>query len=463
MSGRIALSGLSSCAGEVTLPGSKSIANRALLMAALCSNSDSNSGSHSGAAPAVTQVTNLLRSDDTERMLEALTALGVRIELDANDPSQVTVHGCGGDWPYWQANPAATLELFLGNAGTAVRPLTAVLAATVPATAAVVITGDARMHERPLAALTDTLQAGHASIKFLQQPGYPPLRLGAGLCGGSLQVDGSASSQYISALLMALPLLADDTLLELTGEVVSWPYIELTLAMLRRFGITIAQVSAHEFFIAGGQRYQSPQQYWVEGDASAASYWLAAAAISGGPLTVKGVGADSIQGDIAFADYLAQMGAEVDIQPQQIRVSRQLSEPMQALDADLNAIPDAAMTFATLALFAEGTTNIRNIANWRIKETDRLHAMATELRKVGAQVVEHADGIEITAPAQLQHAEIATYDDHRMAMCFSLLGFSASGVTILDPDCCRKTYPRYFEDFCAVTQTSSKVHRKFTE
>ncbi len=383
-----------------------------------------------------TELTNMLRSDDTERMLEALQALGVQIEIDANTPTCMRVHGCGGRWP------SQPQQLYLGNAGTALRPLTAVLSATIPA--AIIVGGDERMQQRPIAALVASLQAAGAHIDYLGDSGYPPLRLGGGLQPGAIAIDGSASSQYVSALLMSLPLLASDSVLSLTGTVVSWPYIELTLAMLACFGIVVNRIGPQEFLIPGQQRYQSPGQYWVEGDASAASYWLAAAAIGGGPLKVHGVGRKSIQGDVAFADYLAMMGARVEIADQWIAVQ---GAPLKALDADLNAIPDAAMTFATLALFAQGTTHIRNVANWRIKESDRLHAMATELRKVGAEVIEQADSIHITPPQQLLHGTIETYDDHRIAMSFSLLGFTASGVTINDPDCCKKTYPDFFAEF----------------
>lgn len=383
-----------------------------------------------------TELTNMLRSDDTERMLEALQALGVRIEIDANKPTCMRVYGCGGSWP------RQPQQLYLGNAGTALRPLTAVLSATI--SEPLVVSGDERMQQRPIAALVASLQAAGAHIDYLGDSGYPPLRLGGGLQAGAIAIDGSASSQYVSALLMSLPLLASDSVLSLTGTVVSWPYIEFTLAMLARFGTMVNRIGPQPFFTPGQQRYQSPGQYWVEGDASAASYWLAAAAIGGGPLKVHGVGRKSIQGDVAFADYLAMMGARVEIADQWIAVQ---GAPLKALDADLNAIPDAAMTFATLALFAQGTTHIRNVANWRIKESDRLRAMATELRKVGAEVIEQADSIHITPPQQLLHGSIETYDDHRIAMSFSLLGFTASGVTINDPDCCKKTYPDFFAEF----------------
>ncbi|WP_417665149.1 3-phosphoshikimate 1-carboxyvinyltransferase [Pseudidiomarina sp.] len=430
--GSITLKKLRQCHGNVTLPGSKSIANRALLMAALCGAGQS------------TVLTNVLRSDDTQRMLEALGDLGVTAAIAEHDPTHITISGCGGNWPQ---HPEA---LDLGNAGTAMRPLLAVLSATLHGNRCI-LTGDARMQERPIAALIESLRAGGAQIDCLQQEGYPPLEISGGLTSGMIEIDGTESSQYISALLMALPLLETDSVLKLTGTVVSWPYIELTLSMLERFGIVVHQICRQEFMIPGQQVYQSPGVYWVEGDASAASYWLAAGALGGGPLTVHGVGRHSIQGDVKFADYLAQMGAQVTIDEHSITVKKGV---LRALDADLNAIPDAAMTFATLALFAQGTTHIRNIANWRIKETDRLQAMAAELRKVGAHVVETEDAISITPPAHLQHGIIDTYNDHRMAMSFALLGFSEVGVTILDPNCCRKTYPNFFTDFCQITQSS---------
>ncbi len=419
---KLRLQGLKRCQGTVDLPGSKSIANRALLMAALCRSEQ------------VTELRHMLRSDDTERMLEALSALGVVVE--ELTPTTLRVHGCGGQWPQQPS------ELYLGNAGTAMRPLTAVMAATTAQP--IVLTGDARMQERPIADLTRALSQGGARINFLHNQGYPPLELLSTMSGGRIQVNGSASSQYISALLMALPLLPQDSELELIGEVVSWPYIELTLAMLASFGIDIVQHSEQRFTIKGQQHYQSPEHYWIEGDASAASYWLAAGVLGGGPLTVQGVGRKSIQGDIAFVDYLRAMGGKVELHDEHAVVS---GGELRGLDADLNAIPDAAMTFATLALFAKGETCIRNIANWRIKETDRLNAMATELRKCGAEVEEGPDYIRIKPPQELQNATIETYDDHRMAMCFSLLGFSSAGVTILDPLCCAKTYPDYFIEF----------------
>ncbi|KFZ29821.1 3-phosphoshikimate 1-carboxyvinyltransferase [Pseudidiomarina atlantica] len=415
----LSLKGFKQCAGTVDLPGSKSIANRALLMAALCTQGQ------------VTELTHMLRSDDTARMLEALRALGV--EITEIDRETLHVKGNGG---VWSQHPQ---ELYLGNAGTAMRPLTAVLAATL--SEPVRLTGDARMQERPIGDLVSALQSGGAQIRYEQQAGFPPLTIEASLLGGTVQVNGSASSQYISALLMALPLCQQDSTLELVGEVVSWPYIELTLAMLASFGIDIQVHGRQSFSIKGGQLYRSPGRYWIEGDASAASYWLAAGVLGGGPLRINGIGKSSIQGDIEFIDFLQQMGAKVTLHDESAVVE---GGSLQGIDADFNAIPDAAMTFAPLALFAQGRTCIRNVANWRIKETDRLHAMATELRKTGATVEEGDDYLVIDPPQHLQHAQIATYDDHRMAMCFSLLAFTETGVSIEDPDCCAKTYPEYF-------------------
>lgn len=415
------------CTGQVVLPGSKSIANRALLMAALCD------------TPTV--LTNLLVSDDTRYMRNALADLGVaQQELDEHGLT-LQVNGCGGSWI---SQPD---ELFLGNAGTAVRPLTAVLAATIKHS--VVITGEPRMLERPLAPLIDALVMGGAEIKSTGEPGYPPVTIAGGLQGGDIKVDGSASSQFISALLMALPLAPNNSVLTLTGTIVSWPYIELTLSMLKAFGIKITRLTENSFEIAGAQRYCSPGEYWIEGDASAASYWLAAGVIGGGPVQVAGAGSQSLQGDVAFAEVLQRMGANIDVQPQHMTAAGVTGQhgQLHGIDVDLNAIPDAAMTLATLALFAEGPTRIRNVANWRLKETDRLLAMATELQKVGAEVRLFDDGLLIHPPQHWQHAEIETYNDHRMAMCFALLTFAPVGVTILDPECCAKTYPEFFTEF----------------
>ena len=413
------------CSGTITLPGSKSISNRALLMAALCNQP--------------VTLKNVLESDDTARMLEALQILGVTITRNESDPSEYQLHGWGGRW-----QPRHD-ELFLGNAGTAVRPLVAVLAASLREDQAMRLDGNARMRERPIAALIDSLTAAGADIACHAEPGFLPLTIRGGLSGGEVRIDGSVSSQYISALLMALPLLPQDSELMLVNDVISVPYIDLTLAMLRDFGIRIRKLSDRHYAIAGGQQYRSPETYFVEGDASGASYWLGAAAISGGPITIYGVGKHSIQGDVRFAELVQKMGATVEMLEHGIRVYREGA--LKAIDVDCNDIPDAAMTLAPMALFAQGTTVIRNVASWRVKETDRLAAMATELRKVGARVEEGADYLSVTPPEQWQHATLDTYDDHRMAMCGALIAFSPVGVSINDPQCCSKTYPRFFEEF----------------
>jgi len=411
------------CRGTVTLPGSKSIANRALLMAALCQ------------TPVILH--NLLVSDDTSRMREALNALGVSFE---DDKLITRVNGLGGGWN----KPAS--ELYLGNAGTAMRPLIAVLAATLKNEhQAVVLKGDARMHERPVKHLIDAIQPRGAGVNYLGETGFPPLEMTSGLKPGDFEIDGSVSSQFISALLMALPLLPGDSTLTLKGNVVSRPYIELTLQMLSDFGISIKEDSPQCYAIPGGQCYQSPGEYWVEGDASAASYWMAAALLGKGPVEIIGVGKNSIQGDKRFAEVIEAMGASVSYRKNSMTVSGTGS--VQGIDQDFNDIPDAAMTVAPLALFANKPTTIRNVANWRVKETDRLHAMATELRKLGATVDEGEDFLRIEPLKHWRHIAIDTYDDHRMAMCFSLVAFSSAGVTINDPGCCAKTYPDYFSEF----------------
>ena len=385
---------------------------------------------------------NLLNSEDTEHMLSALASLGVSCEKSDN---ATRVTGRSGQW---QLNDTS---LHLGNAGTAMRPLIAVLAATLSANQQVELTGDSRMQERPVQHLVEALQAQGAEITYQKAPGYPPVLIKPGLKPGNFSIDGSVSSQFISALLMALPLLKQDSTLTLVGDVVSKPYIELTLKMLADFGIVIERLSESRFHVKGSQSYVSPGNYHVEGDASGASYWMAAALLGGGPITIEGVGASSIQGDKAFTEVIQAMGGNVDIGEHQMTVTG--SEVIKGLDKDFNAIPDAAMTVAPLALFADKPTIIRNVANWRVKETDRLSAMATELRKLGADVEEGADFLKIYPVQHWQNAKIDTYNDHRMAMCFSLAAFSPVGVTINDPDCCRKTYPTYFREFSRICQS----------
>jgi 3-phosphoshikimate 1-carboxyvinyltransferase len=413
--------------GRVQIPGSKSLSNRILLLSAL--------------AEGETTISNLLDSDDIRRMLESLTHLGVSYQL-SDDRTRCTVQGLGANF-----NPQNT-HLFLGNAGTAMRPLTAVLSAGV---GDFELTGEPRMYERPIGDLVDALRQLGADIHYLKDQGYPPLRIiGTGLNGGKVTIKGSISSQFLTALLMAAPFAKGDLQIEVQGELVSKPYIDITLDIMGSFGIEVNNDNYQRFHIKAGQSYHSPTQIMVEGDASSASYFLAAAAIKGGTVRVDGVGSKSVQGDKEFAKVLEKMGARVHYGETYIQVSRDLA--LTAVDLDLNHIPDAAMTIATTALFARGTTAIRNIYNWRVKETDRITAMVTELRKVGATVVEGDDFIEITPPDKIIHAAIDTYDDHRMAMCFALVALSDTAVTINDPGCTAKTLPQFFELFASISQ-----------
>ncbi len=446
---------LLSARGTVTLPGSKSISNRVLLLAAL--------------SEGVTEVRDVLLSDDTERMLEGLGKLGVGVER--LDPHVFRVTGCGGNFPNKEA------ELFLGNAGTAFRPLTAALALAGGSNGAgghYTLSGVARMHERPIGDLVDALRALGANIDYLGNEGFPPLEIFPAtlIDAARVSVRGDVSSQFLTALLMALPLLDREVTVEVAGELISKPYIEITLAMMKRFGVKVARDGWRSFTVAAGSRYKSPGTIYVEGDASSASYFLAAGAIGGGPLRIEGVGSESIQGDVRFADALALMGARITMGSNWMEARAPEGGRLKAIDLDCNHIPDAAMTLAVAALFAEGTTTLRNIASWRVKETDRIAAMAAELRKVGATVEEGADYIRITgygiqdtavsgvAASPLKPVSrilnpatgIDTYDDHRMAMCFSLAAFGAEGMRINDPNCVAKTFPEYFSEFAKVTQ-----------
>ncbi|MGF1742068.1 3-phosphoshikimate 1-carboxyvinyltransferase [Vibrio profundum] len=413
--------------GEVNLPGSKSVSNRALLLAAL--------------AKGTTRLTNLLDSDDIRHMLTALTQLGVRYQL-SQDKTVCEIEGLG------KAFDVETLqELFLGNAGTAMRPLAAALCL---GGGDYVLTGEPRMKERPIGHLVDALRQAGAEIKYLENENYPPLKIqGTGLKGGTVSIDGSISSQFLTAFLMSAPLAKDDVTIEIIGDLVSKPYIDITLHIMQQFGVKVINNDYQQFVIPAGQQYVSPGDFLVEGDASSASYFLAAAAIKGGEIKVTGIGKRSIQGDVKFAEALEKMGAEIEWGDDFVIARR---GELHAIDMDFNHIPDAAMTIATAALFAKGTTKIRNVYNWRVKETDRLSAMATELRKVGAEVEEGEDYITITPTQHLKHAAIDTYDDHRMAMCFSLVALSDTPVTINDPGCTSKTFPDYFDKLSALSQ-----------
>jgi 3-phosphoshikimate 1-carboxyvinyltransferase len=369
-------------------------------------------------------------------MLNALTKLGINYRL-SEDKTQCVVQGNGGAF-----NVAEPLELFLGNAGTAMRPLCAALAASNVDT---VLTGEPRMEERPIGDLVDALREAQADVTYLKNEGYPPLQIkGKTLNGGEMSVDGSVSSQFLTALLMAAPLFSGDVTIRIKGELVSKPYIDITLDTMAKFGVSVDNDNYQTFTVSGEAKYVAPGKFMVEGDASSASYFLAAGAIKGGTVRVTGIGQNSIQGDIRFADVLEAMGAKVVWNDEYVEVT---GAPLKGVNMDMNHIPDAAMTIATTALFAEGPTTMTNIYNWRVKETDRLAAMAAELQKLGAKVEEGHDYITVWPTDSLKHAEIDTYNDHRIAMCFSLVALSDTPVTINDPGCTRKTFPDYFTRF----------------
>jgi 3-phosphoshikimate 1-carboxyvinyltransferase len=427
---------LDSAAGQVLLPGSKSISNRVLLLAAL--------------STGTTCVHDLLDSDDTRVMLDALRALGCGVK---HEGAVMEITGLGGH------TPAPHARLFLGNAGTAMRPLTAALAVIG---GEFELSGVARMHERPIGDLVDALRQLGCEIDYLGVEGYPPLRIGRPRLrlDAPIAVRGDVSSQFLTALLMALPLVARrDIVIDVVGELISKPYIEITLNLLARFGIAVRREGWQRFIIPAGSSYKSPGSIHVEADASSASYFVALGAIAaqaGAPVRISGVGEDSIQGDIRFIDAARMMGAQVTGGPNSLEVSCG-AWPLKAIDLDCNHIPDAAMTLAVMALFADGTTTLRNIASWRVKETDRLAAMATELRKLGAEVTEGTDYIQVSPPVAWTPASIHTYDDHRVAMCFSLAAFNPPGVPVRieDPKCVAKTFPDYFEALFSVVQTPS--------
>ncbi|MEY3863716.1 MAG: hypothetical protein RL183_601 [Pseudomonadota bacterium] len=422
--------------GTVALPGSKSISNRVLLLSALASGA--------------TRLKGLLDADDTQVMRAALKTLGIKIDKTDGD---CVVQGCAGRLPNQQA------DLFMGNAGTAIRPLTAALA---------ILGGDyrlhgvPRMHERPIGDLVDGLRMVGAQVAYEQQEGYPPLKISQGQIRTNelIKVRGDVSSQFLTALLMSLPLVAKNEIcIEVIGELISKPYIDITLKLMKRFGVDVRNDNWQKFYIPanGGQPYSSPGTLYVEGDASSASYFLAAGAISQGPVRVTGVGRNSIQGDVAFAEALNQMGANVMAGDDWIEV-RGVDTPsgkLQGIELNCLAIPDAAMTLAVAALFAEGSTKLTGIASWKVKETDRIAAMANELRKVGAMVDSGDDYIQITPPKHWQSPVqgIDTYDDHRMAMCFSLAALGPLRIRINDPACVAKTFPEYFKEFSQIAKS----------
>lgn len=415
--------------GTVKLPGSKSLSNRILLLAAL--------------AEGTTVVRNLLDSDDIRYMVGALKALGIKLE-ERWEEGIMVVEGCGGRFPVEGA------ELFLGNAGTAMRPLTAAVAAAGRGT--FVLDGVARMRERPIQDLVDGLVQLGVDASCTLGTGCPPVEIkAAGLPSGTIKLSGSVSSQYLTALLMAAPLATGTEGVEIiiTDELVSQPYVDMTVKLMERFGVQVQQLDGLTHMkIPPGQTYKSPGEAYVEGDASSASYFLAGATITGGTVTVEGCGSDSLQGDVRFAEVMGLMGAKVEWAPYSITITgpAAFGQPLKGIDHDCNDIPDAAMTLAVAALFAEGQTAIRNVYNWRVKETERMVAIVTELGKLGAQVEEGRDYCVITPPAALKSGvSIDTYDDHRMAMAFSLAACGEVPITINDPGCTRKTFPTYFK------------------
>ena len=436
------LAPMSRAEGVVALPGSKSISNRSLLLAALSSGE--------------TRLTGLLDADDVDRMQEALVALGIGVDA-VPGTRDVVVSGQGGDIPVKSA------RLQLGNAGTALRPLAAVLALSG---GSYELWGVARMHERPIGDLVDALRQLGADIRYLGNPGFPPLAIGPGQVHAAgardrVTLRGDVSSQFTSALLMALPTVTARRgralAIDIAGELISKPYVMITTHLMERFGVTVERDEWRSFRVPAGARYASPGTLHVEGDASSASYFLAAGAIGGGPVRVTGVGKHSIQGDVAFAEALAQMGARIDCADNWIEARS--GPTLNGIALDCTAIPDAAMTLAVVALFARGPTTLTGIASWRVKETDRIAAMATELRKLGAAVDAGEDRLVVSPPPKLLPATIGTYDDHRIAMCFSLAALGGVAVRILDPHCVRKTFPGYFAEFAQVAKAAASGTR----
>jgi len=415
---KLTLSPIQKISGSVVLPGSKSLSNRILLLSML--------------AEGKTEIQNLLDSDDVRRMVEALETLGIQLEENRAE-NLITVSGTSGIIPVKEAT------LMLGNAGTAIRPLTA---AMTLGHGRFVLDGVQRMRERPIIDLVNGLSQLGANLRCINGTDCPPVEVIAdGLPGGITRLSGAISSQYLTAILLAAPYADKEVQIEITDKLVSVPYVEMTLRLMRSFGVSVNHENFRLFHIPR-QTYRSPGNIFVEGDASSASYFLAGAAITKGTVTVKGCGTDSLQGDARFAEVLEKMGAKVEWEPQQVKLT---GNSLNGIDVDMNQMPDAAMTLAVAALFASGPTAIRNIYNWRVKETERLQAVSTELRKLGAEVEEGYDYLVIQPPEQIRKAEIGTYDDHRMAMAFSLAACGSSPVTINDPGCVSKTFPDYFE------------------
>ncbi|CAH8330351.1 unnamed protein product [Eruca vesicaria subsp. sativa] len=435
----IVLQPIKEISGLIKLPGSKSLSNRILLLAAL--------------SEGTTVVDNLLNSDDINYMLDALNKLGLNVERDSVN-NRAVVEGCGGIFPV-SLDSKSDIELYLGNAGTAMRPLTA-----AGGKASYVLDGVPRMRERPIGDLVVGLKQLGADVECTLGTNCPPVRVNAngGLPGGKVKLSGSISSQYLTALLMAAPLALGDVEIEIVDKLISVPYVEMTLRLMERFGVSAEHNDSWDrFFVKGGQKYKSPGNAYVEGDASSASYFLAGAAITGETVTVEGCGTTSLQGDVKFAEVLEKMGCKVSWTENSVTVTGPSRDAfgmrhLRAVDVNMNKMPDVAMTLAVVALFADGPTTIRDVASWRVKETERMIAICTELRKLGATVEEGSDYCVITPPAKVKPAEIDTYDDHRMAMAVSLAACADVPVTIKDPGCTRKTFPDYFQVLESITK-----------
>ena len=441
------LTAATAAAATLRLPGSKSISNRSLLLAAL--------------ARGTTELRSLLDSDDTKVMREALVTLGITLHAQAAgfERTSLSVTGCPGGFPVKRA------ALFLGNAGTAFRPLAATLALS---DGHYELSGVPRMHERPIGDLVDALRGAGAHIDYGAREGYPPIAIGPRerIPGAPVRVRGDVSSQFLSSLLMALGATGEGARVEVEGELISRPYVELTLGLMRRFGVEVACEGWSAFEVPSGSAYLSPGVLEVEGDASSASYFLAAGLAGGGPVRVEGVGRSSLQGDVAFSHVLEAMGGTIAMGEDWIEARGPgKGTKLRAFDLDMNRIPDAAMTAAVLALYADGRSVLRNIASWRVKETDRIAAMAAELRKFGAKVEEGADFIAVTPPPGFARGEgrvsgdaieVETYDDHRMAMSFALAAFGPRPVRILDPKCVAKTFPDFFAAWSGVVRAGPR-------
>lgn len=425
MKDSLILKPISYISGKITLPGSKSISNRVLLLSSLSKGS--------------TKITNLLNCDDVKYMLNALNTLGISFKI-FNKNTECLINGIGGPFILKKK-----IKLFLGNAGTAIRPLLSILSI---GSNDVILTGEPRMMKRPIKHLVEALRQGGGNINYLGEEGFPPIVTKGGFTGGKITLNGTISSQFLSALLISSPMSSLDTTIKIKGNLVSKSYVKLTIHLMGIFGIFIYVSENYDnFFIKGNQKYKSPGEYFIEGDASSATYFLAASAIKGGSVEVFGINKSSIQGDSKFSNILEKMGSEIIWKKNSIICKR---KNLYGIDVDLNDMPDAAMTIAIMGLFSSTPVYVRNIFNWKLKETDRLNAMFVELKKIGAKVKIGTDYIIVYPKKSLKSSVINTYNDHRIAMCFSLVALSGLPITINNPSCVNKTFPNYFKLFNSI-------------